>query len=74
MFNFENKKSTMDSAKKFLLGFISGIASGAAVGLLLAPDKGEQTRKIIVEKIDELAQKGKEIYDSKKKVGDEGEE
>ena len=55
----------MNSTTKFLLGFIAGALSGATIGLLLAPDKGEETRKFINEKFDELAQKGKEIYEAK---------
>lgn len=61
----------MNSTAKFLLGFIAGALSGATVGLLLAPDKGEETRKLIVDKFDELAQKGKEIYETKKKTTEE---
>ncbi|MBN2893797.1 MAG: YtxH domain-containing protein [Bacteroidales bacterium] len=56
----------MNSTTKFLLGFIAGALSGATVGLLLAPDKGEETRKLIVDKFDELAQKGKDFYETKK--------
>lgn len=55
----------MNSTTKFLLGFIAGALSGATIGLLLAPDKGDETRKLIAEKFDEYAQKGKELYDAK---------
>ncbi len=56
----------MNTTGKFLFGFIAGAIAGAAIGLLLAPEKGESTRKLISETIEEYAQKGKEFYDAKK--------
>lgn len=56
----------MKTTGKFLLGFVTGALAGATIGMLLAPDKGEETRKLIVDKFDEYAQKGKEIYEAKK--------
>lgn len=41
--------------------FIGGIALGAGLGILLAPDKGENTRKVLKKKVDELVNKLKEI-------------
>lgn len=38
------------SASKFLIGFIAGAAAGAIAGILLAPDKGSETRKKVAEK------------------------
>lgn len=35
--------------KKVLLGFLGGLAIGAIAGILLAPDKGSNTRKAIVD-------------------------
>lgn len=60
------KITIMNTTGRFLFGFIAGALTGAAVGLLLAPDNGEETRKLIVDKFDEYAQKGKEFYDAKK--------
>ena len=40
---------------KALLGVLAGIAAGAAIGLLLAPDKGDRLRKNISKKSEDLA-------------------
>jgi gas vesicle protein len=42
---------------KLLLGLLAGFASGALLGVLLAPDKGSATRKKINKKGDEVADK-----------------
>ena len=34
-------------------GFVAGVAVGAAVGILLAPKKGEDTRRLIVRQAEE---------------------
>ena len=41
--------------------FLGGIALGAGLGLLFAPDKGENTRKVLAKKIDELLKKLNDI-------------
>jgi gas vesicle protein len=38
------------SNSKLLLGFLVGAAVGGALGILLAPDKGSETRRKIMEK------------------------
>ena len=40
---------------KALLGVLAGIAAGAALGILFAPDKGANTRKNIAQKGEDLA-------------------
>ncbi|WP_100612476.1 YtxH domain-containing protein [Confluentibacter lentus] len=46
-----------------VLGLLAGIAVGAALGVLLAPDKGENTRKKIVGKSKEAKDKLKKGFD-----------
>ena len=48
---------------KILLGVLAGIAAGAVLGILFAPDKGAQTRKKIVDKGEGYADSLKEKYD-----------
>ena len=42
------------STGKVLLGVLAGVAAGALVGILFAPDRGSETRK-------KVAQKGKDL-------------
>ena len=62
---------------KTMLGFLAGAAVGALAGILLAPDKGSETRKKIASKagdikdsvkgtMNEFADKIKETYSSAK--------
>jgi gas vesicle protein len=44
----------MNNNSKILLGIIAGAAIGGALGILLAPDKGSETRRKIVEKGNDL--------------------
>jgi gas vesicle protein len=36
---------------RFLLGIVLGIALGAAVGLLVAPQPGSETRRVLRERV-----------------------
>jgi gas vesicle protein len=44
----------MDSGKA-LLGVLAGLAAGAVLGVLFAPEKGDSTRKNITKKGEDLA-------------------
>lgn len=54
-----------NSGSKKLFTFLAGLAIGAIAGILLAPDKGSETRKKILDKTsglkDDLAEKLSEI-------------
>jgi len=47
----------MNDNSKVLIGLLTGLAAGAALGLLFAPDKGSETR-------DRLSQSLKDLGDS----------
>lgn len=57
----------MNDSFKTMLAFIGGAAAGAAIGILLAPDKGSETRKKILSKAkdlgDDLSDAAMEKYD-----------
>ncbi len=53
-------------AGKILLGTLAGVAIGAVVGVLLAPDKGSETRKKITKKGSEYTDGLKEKYEGLK--------
>ncbi|HUX95752.1 MAG TPA: YtxH domain-containing protein [Bacteroidales bacterium] len=58
----------MKDFSKVMLSFIVGALAGAAAGLLLAPDKGENTRKKIKDSIDDLSEKAKKTFHKEKTV------
>jgi len=51
------------STGKVLLGVLAGVAAGALLGVLLAPDKGSETRKKIAGKGEDYADALKEKFD-----------
>jgi hypothetical protein len=53
-FPLQTETRIMNNTSKILLGLIAGVAIGGALGILLAPDKGSETRRKIVEKGSEL--------------------
>ena len=52
------------SLGKVLLGVVAGIATGALLGVLLAPEKGCDTRRKIGQKKDDLTDDLKEKFNS----------
>ena len=50
---------------KAILGIMACVATGVAIGMLFAPDKGENTRKKIVKKGEDLIQTLNEKIDKK---------
>lgn len=63
----------MNSGKIFL-GVLAGMAAGALLGILFAPDKGTETRRKIVEKgedyVDDVKQKFNGLVDELSKKMD----
>jgi len=51
------------SSGKVLLGLLAGVAAGALLGVLFAPDKGTVTRKKISKKGEDYADSLKEKFD-----------
>lgn len=55
----------MNSSGKLILGVLAGVAAGAILGILFAPDKGSETRKKLARKgadsLDDLKEKLNEI-------------
>jgi gas vesicle protein len=47
---------------KLLFGFLAGAAIGGALGILLAPDKGTETRRKIMEKGNDLGDSIKDKF------------
>jgi gas vesicle protein len=47
---------------KTLLGILAGVAAGTIIGILLAPDKGSETRKKILDKGEDYAEKLKQKF------------
>jgi gas vesicle protein len=50
----------MNSTSKIIASVLAGVAAGAVLGLLFAPEKGEETRRRISEKYNDLSDSVKE--------------
>lgn len=51
------------SSGKLLIGLLAGVAAGALLGVLFAPDKGTETRKKISKKSRDFVDDVKSKYD-----------
>jgi len=63
----------MDSNGKFVLGLLTGLGIGTALGLLMAPDKGSNTVKRLEDAIKDVSKDlqayGNETLKKAKKAG-----
>lgn len=57
------KLTAMKNTSKILLALAGGLALGAAIGILLAPDKGSETRKKSKTQHVDLAKKPKTNFE-----------
>lgn len=60
---------------KFAVGFIAGMAAGLAIAFLFAPQSGEETRKVLKEKVTDAGDKVRDVVEDvsaqvKEVVGD----
>jgi len=55
-FIHKNFKLFIMSTRKIVLGVLAGIAAGTLIGVLIAPDKGSETRRKIRQKGDDLVE------------------
>ena len=51
-------------ADKIILGVLGGVAVGALLGVLFAPEKGDKTRKKIIDKSNDYADELKDKLDT----------
>ena len=53
----------MNKNQKFLIGSVGALLTGIAIGLLVAPKDGKDTRKLIKNKANDLGGSAKDTYD-----------
>lgn len=61
----------MDKSTKIVLGIVAAGAIGIAIGMLLAPDKGENTRKKVKDSLGDLDDKLDDFLENVKAKGNE---
>jgi gas vesicle protein len=60
------KSSVMKSSSDTILGLLAATAAGIAIGLLIAPEKGADMRKMILDKANDLGSKAGDIISTGK--------
>lgn len=53
----------MNKNQKFLIGSVGALLTGIAIGLLVAPKSGKESRKVIKDKANDLSGTAKEKYE-----------
>jgi gas vesicle protein len=59
----QNNKISMNKNQKFLIGSLGALLTGVAIGLLIAPKKGKDTRKLIKNKANDLGGSAVDKYE-----------
>jgi gas vesicle protein len=53
----------MNKNQKFLIGAVGALLTGIAIGLLVAPNEGKNTRKLLKNKANDLGDTAKDKYE-----------
>ena len=61
----------MNTTSKVILGILGAAAAGVVIGMLVAPEKGEETRKKLKKTAGEWADNLTHLWESGKKAGKE---
>jgi gas vesicle protein len=64
----EGKMSNSDSGARFGIGLILGLAVGAVLGFLFAPQTGKETRELVKDKATDISETVKDLTANRRKV------
>jgi gas vesicle protein len=59
----QNKTIRMNKNQKFLIGSVGALLTGIAIGLLVAPKSGKESRKLIKNRANDLGGTAKDKYE-----------